>query len=106
MAGEIVGLGVVEQQVQSAILDLNISPADGIELIATAIPDSKKGEAIILLCTAALEFMALKQQLLGSGCSPLTIPSQCYQIESIPKLGSGKTDFKQVKELAMSLSTG
>jgi acyl-[acyl-carrier-protein]-phospholipid O-acyltransferase/long-chain-fatty-acid--[acyl-carrier-protein] ligase len=38
--------------------------------------------------------------MLQSGCNPLTIPAEYIQVEAIPKLGSGNTDFHQAKLLA------
>ena len=100
VGGEMVSLSVVEQQVLRALTTMNSEGEDEIEILATTMEDSKKGEAIVLLTTQSFDCKALKQALLADGCSPLTIPSCYYQLEAIPKLGSGKTDYKQAKVLA------
>ncbi len=110
IGGEMVSLSVVEQQIQQAlstlaITNLSASAEEDIELVATTIPDNKKGEAIIVLCTTDLDSSELREALLAEGCNPLAIPSRYCQVDSIPKLGSGKTDFNQAKSLALSLTT-
>jgi len=39
------------------------------------------------------------------GLNPLYIPSSYYKVDNIPKLGTGKSDFKGIKILAMELSS-
>jgi Acyl-CoA synthetases (AMP-forming)/AMP-acid ligases II len=67
------------------------------EVIAVAISDEKKGEKIILLCNRELEIAALKAALADDNVSNLMLPSACFYLEKLPKLGSGKTDFGQAK---------
>ena len=43
------------------------------------------------------------QGMLGNGCNPLMIPAEYHLIEAVPKLGTGKTDFKRAKNLAQAL---
>ena len=37
--------------------------------------------------------------------NPLSIPAEVLQVEAIPKLGSGKTDFGAAKRLAAAQTT-
>ena len=100
LGGEMISLGAVEQEIKKVIVDADV------ELVAVNIPDEKKGEQIVLLTTLELEASELRQRLLGINCNPLMIPAQVYNVESIPKLGSGKTDFSAAKQLALGLVTG
>lgn len=100
VGGEMVGLSAVEEAVKQAIDNLAINTSEDFELLATSLPDQKKGEIIILLTTVELELSKIKQSMLKSGCNPLMTPSYCLQVEAIPKLGSGKTDFKKSRLLA------
>ena len=94
IGGEMISLSVVEQQARAAIAD------DAAELVAVNLPDDKKGEQIVLLTTAAIDTEQLRQALLARGCNPLTIPAQVRRVETVPTLGSGKTDFGAAKRLA------
>jgi acyl-[acyl-carrier-protein]-phospholipid O-acyltransferase / long-chain-fatty-acid--[acyl-carrier-protein] ligase len=42
----------------------------------------------------------LKQAMLEKGINPLLIPSKIITVDSLPKLGSGKTDYVQAKQIA------
>jgi acyl-[acyl-carrier-protein]-phospholipid O-acyltransferase/long-chain-fatty-acid--[acyl-carrier-protein] ligase len=100
IGGEIIGLGSVEQHLKQAISAEQITVDENFELLATSIGDAKKGEAIVLLCTEAVDLSRLKKALLAAGGSALAIPSQLVVVEQIPKLGSGKTDYAQARALA------
>jgi len=45
----------------------------------------------------------LKKILVDSGMNPLTVPSAIFEVQEVPKLGSGKSDFAGAKKLAMEL---
>jgi acyl-[acyl-carrier-protein]-phospholipid O-acyltransferase / long-chain-fatty-acid--[acyl-carrier-protein] ligase len=98
LGGEMISLGAVEQEVKKVIDDIDA------ELVAVNIPDEKKGEQIVLLINRALDTSDLRQRLLAINCNPLLIPSQIKELEVIPKLGSGKTDFSAAKQLALSVA--
>lgn len=98
LAGEMISLGAVEQEIKKVITEPDV------ELVAINIPDEKKGEQIVLLITLAIDSTELRQRLLGNNVNPLMIPAQVHYCEEIPKLGSGKTDFNAAKQLALSLS--
>lgn len=97
LGGEMVSLGLVESQVRQ-ILNKPELP-----LVATNLPDSKKGEKIVLLLETEQEVTDIRQQLINGGMPPLSLPTEIYAVETVPVLGSGKTDFGQSKQLAMQL---
>jgi acyl-[acyl-carrier-protein]-phospholipid O-acyltransferase/long-chain-fatty-acid--[acyl-carrier-protein] ligase len=94
LGGEMVSLSVIEEQIRNVIND------EEIELVAVNLPDEKKGEKVIVLVSNSVDSKEIKQALLAAGCSPLSIPRAFIQVDAVPKLGSGKTDFKQAKSLA------
>ncbi len=94
IGGEMVSLSAVELAVQQVV-------AEETEVIAMNLPDEKKGEQIILLTTAALEKDALRKAMLAQGCNPLLLPAQILQLDHLPKLGSGKTDFSLARQVAL-----
>lgn len=94
IGGEMISLGAVESAINKHL------PAD-IETLATAIPDGKKGEKVVLLYAGDVEKSAIKDAIDQSGLNPLMRPPVLLQVEAIPKLGSGKSDFSRAKELAV-----
>jgi len=97
IGGEMVSLGAVEEAAAGAIAD------ETVEVAAAAIADEKKGEKIVLLVTGTGDSAAVRQKLIDAGVSPLLLPSEILAVESIPRLGSGKTDFPAVKKLALDM---
>ncbi len=96
LGGEMISLGAIEEQVRR-VLD-----RPELEVVAVNLPDERKGERILLLVAAEIDPDALRQGLLETGVNPLSIPSKVLQVETIPKLGSGKTDFGAARRLALA----
>jgi acyl-[acyl-carrier-protein]-phospholipid O-acyltransferase/long-chain-fatty-acid--[acyl-carrier-protein] ligase len=97
LGGEMISLGAVEQEIKKVIQE------EDVEMVAVNIPDEKKGEQIILLTTLAIETDELRKRLLANNCNPMMIPALVKQLDAIPKLGSGKTDFGAAKKLALDI---
>ncbi len=93
LGGEMISLTTVEESIRSALEQPEL------ELVAVNLPDDKKGEKIHLVISDALELSDLKKSMLEADCNPLMIPSELTVVEEIPKLGSGKVDFKGAKKL-------
>jgi len=98
IGGEMISLGAVESAIGKLI------PAE-IEITSTALPDGKKGEMVALLVAGDMDVEGLKQLIDKSELNPLMRPARLIAVDTIPKLGSGKTDFNQVKQLAMEAVT-
>ena len=96
IGGEMISLGSVEAQL-SALL------GEATELVAVALNDAKKGEKVVLLYTGETESEALLKQIRASGIAPLLIPASVHRVETLPRLASGKTDFKGAKTMAQQL---
>jgi acyl-[acyl-carrier-protein]-phospholipid O-acyltransferase / long-chain-fatty-acid--[acyl-carrier-protein] ligase len=95
IAGEMVSLEVVESIAAKA--------APGFAHAASARADAAKGEAIMLFTTAP----SLSREQLGAaakslGASELAVPRVIVNMPEIPLLGTGKTDYVQLKALAES----
>lgn len=97
LGGEMVSLTSVEQQIRDVVNQ------EDLELVAVNLPDEKKGERILVLVAGIIDTEQVKKAMLQAGCNPLMIPAHWLRVDEVPKLGSGKTDFKQVKSLAMDL---
>ena len=103
IGGEMVSLGAVEETLRNAMQDCDQSqPIEG-ELLAVNLPDSKKGEKIVVLSTAPIAYDQIRQALVDQECNPLMIPTSLYLVDEVPKLGSGKTDFSAAKKLATEM---
>ena len=73
----------------------------GLAHAASTRPDSAKGEAIVLFTTAKnldREQLGLAAKTLGS--PELAVPRAVVVLEEIPLLGTGKTDYVRLKQLA------
>lgn len=99
LAGEMVSLTAVENMISKLI---ELSEDSQTDYIATSIEDEKKGEKIILLISNVDEkfIEVLKEKIISSFDNKLMIPSVIKRVDEIPKLGTGKRDFKAAKELA------
>ncbi|RKZ81009.1 MAG: acyl-[ACP]--phospholipid O-acyltransferase, partial [Gammaproteobacteria bacterium] len=92
IGGEMISLGAIEESI-NAILP------DDIEILATTLPDDKKGEKVVLLYAGDIDDAELKACITNSGLNALMMPSLLIEVDAIPKLGSGKNDFNKAKEL-------
>ncbi len=101
VGGEMVSLSAVEHAVVDSLRD----GYHELEVVAVAIPDDRKGEKIVVLCDRDIRLEEIKTAMLEKRCRALIIPSQVIHVEALPKLGSGKTDFSQAKELASTIMT-
>jgi acyl-[acyl-carrier-protein]-phospholipid O-acyltransferase/long-chain-fatty-acid--[acyl-carrier-protein] ligase len=74
--------------------------------VVCSVPDESKGERLVVLHTdPALSPEAVKAAIEGSGIPKLWVPKTdaIFKIDAIPTLGTGKTDLRKAKELALSL---
>ena len=102
LGGEMISLGAIEEKISKLI---DIEEDSSFDYIATSIEDEKKGEKVILLVSNVDEVFVnvLREKMLKNFDNKLMIPSIIKIVEEIPKLGTGKKDFKTSKSLAKSL---
>jgi acyl-[acyl-carrier-protein]-phospholipid O-acyltransferase/long-chain-fatty-acid--[acyl-carrier-protein] ligase len=99
VAGEMVSLGLVEREIAKVL-------GENDQISISALPDAKKGEKLVLLLEGEMEIDALKEQIKTLEMNALFVPSEYYKVDELPKLGTGKADFKGAKKLALLLSEG
>ena len=96
IAGEMISLGLVEAEITKLM-------GENDNFGITAIPDEKKGERIVLLLEGEKEIDVLKEEIKALGMNPLFVPSSYFKVDEVPKLGTGKADFKGMKKMALEL---
>jgi acyl-[acyl-carrier-protein]-phospholipid O-acyltransferase/long-chain-fatty-acid--[acyl-carrier-protein] ligase len=101
IGGEMVPHGTIEQRCVDL---LGLEQADGPAVAITGIPDATKGEALVVLTTQDITIEQLRSKLLDSGLPNLWVPKILRKVDKIPMLGTGKTDLKGVRTLALDLT--
>ena len=99
VAGEMVSLGLVESEIAKVL-------GENDQVSVSALPDVKKGEKLVLLLEGKMEVATLQESIKELGLNPLFVPSMYFKVEELPKLGTGKADFKGAKNLAEELNDG
>ena len=95
IGGEMISLGSVEGSISKLL------PQE-VEILATAVPDEKKGERVVLLYSGEIDEKGLKGAIGEAELNPLMLPSEVIKVDAIPKLGSGKSDYSLAKQIAMT----
>ncbi|MCY0147591.1 AMP-binding protein [Hoeflea sp. G2-23] len=92
IAGEMVSLGAIELLVQKLWPEAQHA--------AVAVEDTRKGERIVLVTT---KMPALREELRSYsrrfGAADLMVPGEIINVEEIPVLGSGKTDYVSAQKI-------
>jgi acyl-[acyl-carrier-protein]-phospholipid O-acyltransferase / long-chain-fatty-acid--[acyl-carrier-protein] ligase len=98
IGGEMVPHGTVEQRIIEAF---GWDQADSPAVFVSGVPDQSKGEALVLLTTHDVTPEELRTRLTERGVPNLWIPRIIRRVEKIPMLGTGKTDLKRCRDLAV-----
>ena len=103
IGGEMVPHGTIEQRIVQAF---GWDEQDGPAAVIVGVPDASKGEALVLLTTKEVTAEQLRTKLIEGGLPNLWIPRIIRRLEKIPMLGTGKTDLKACRLLAIELTKG
>jgi len=94
IGGEMISLGAVENMV----IELWAGESHG----AVSIPDSSKGEQVVLLTTkkegTTKEILSFARE---KGYTELQVPKKIIHLEELPVLGTGKTDYVTMQKIAL-----
>ncbi|WP_432775535.1 AMP-binding protein [Brevibacillus gelatini] len=95
IGGEMVSLNLVEELAMQCFGHSGFA--------AITVSDQRKGERILLFTTdETVQLSQLRAYLTEKQYSPLLIPGAMQVIKALPLLGSGKTDYVSLKQLAES----
>jgi acyl-[acyl-carrier-protein]-phospholipid O-acyltransferase / long-chain-fatty-acid--[acyl-carrier-protein] ligase len=93
ISGEMVSLTAIEEALSGAF-----GPMKEIAVIAAA--DERKGERLIVVTNSKdADLKKARDLLREKGLSDLTHPREIIYMKEIPKLGTGKPDYMQLKEM-------
>ena len=92
IGGEMVSLVKIEDILEKTL------PED-VECCVVEVPDSIKGARIVAVVTARLDEKATLKKM-AEQLPPIALPKTFLVSETLPKMGSGKIDFRTITELA------
>lgn len=96
IGGEMVSLVMIENAIENII-------GDSIDCCVVEVPDKKRGSKIVAVISQDIDVSALKREL--SQILPnIAIPKEIIKMENIPKMGSGKNDFRKITEMVKKIS--
>ncbi|MBL9201093.1 MAG: AMP-binding protein [Opitutaceae bacterium] len=99
IGGEMVPHGTVEQKIVELF---GWEQLEAPTVFVTGVPDAAKGEALVLLTTNEISLDVLRAKLSDAGVPNLWVPKVVRRVDRIPMLGTGKTDLKRCRELALN----
>jgi acyl-[acyl-carrier-protein]-phospholipid O-acyltransferase/long-chain-fatty-acid--[acyl-carrier-protein] ligase len=91
IAGEMVSLVRVENALSRLL-------PDGVDYCVVEVPDSLKGARIVAAVTAEVNEKKLLKQL-ADELPAIALPKQFLVVDELPKMGSGKIDFRATTEI-------
>ncbi|MEO0509152.1 MAG: acyl-[ACP]--phospholipid O-acyltransferase [Verrucomicrobiota bacterium] len=102
IGGEMISHGAIEKALQSA---LQVTPE---ALAVVAKTDDRKGEKLVVIHTCEVSIVGLAEHLKSLNIPNLWKPSprDWICVERLPLLGSGKLDYRTMKDLAGSHEAG
>jgi acyl-[acyl-carrier-protein]-phospholipid O-acyltransferase/long-chain-fatty-acid--[acyl-carrier-protein] ligase len=86
---------------QTILASYGWEAADTPLVFVTGIPDPAKGETLVLLTTQDIQLEDLRVRLTAAGLPNLWVPRYIRRVPQIPMLGTGKTDLKRCREIAL-----
>ena len=93
VSGEMVSLTAVEDALAGAFPQYG----NRCEVAVVTRPDADKGEVLIAVCTdPRLTLEDLRGAIKSKGLTNLCVPRELKQVREIPKLGTGKTDYREL----------
>jgi acyl-[acyl-carrier-protein]-phospholipid O-acyltransferase/long-chain-fatty-acid--[acyl-carrier-protein] ligase len=102
IGGEMVPHGTIEQKLADGF---GWEQLEAPLLVVVGVPDSNRGEALVLITTEEVDFEAVRDTLAAAGLPNLWVPKMILRVPQIPMLGTGKIDLKACRDLALAGAT-
>ena len=97
VGGEMISLPQIENVLLDAFGRHADAPQEGPALAVEATPE-ESGSAVVLFTPLPLTLAEVNAALRGAGLSSLYAVKRIVPVEAIPLLGSGKTDYRALKD--------
>jgi acyl-[acyl-carrier-protein]-phospholipid O-acyltransferase/long-chain-fatty-acid--[acyl-carrier-protein] ligase len=98
IGGEMVSLVRVERVIEGLL-------PEGVSCCVVEIPDALKGAKIIAVTTEAVDSKKILKQM-AEELPPIFLPKKFVVIDEIPRMGSGKVDFRTITEMVKQMNNG
>lgn len=97
IGGEMISLPQIETALLEAFGKRDDAPEEGPALAVEAAPE-ESGSTIVLFTPLPLSLLEVNASLRAAGLSSLYAVKRIIKVETIPLLGSGKTDYRTLKD--------
>lgn len=102
ISGEMVSLTAIEQSLTGKFEHLGLR----IEVVVLTQPDTRRGEKLIAIANHRhISLTEVQDVVRDAGHSNLSVPREIKYVKTIPKLGSGKTDYRTLESDLAELET-
>jgi acyl-[acyl-carrier-protein]-phospholipid O-acyltransferase/long-chain-fatty-acid--[acyl-carrier-protein] ligase len=91
IGGEMISLVRAERVLESLL-------PEGVECCVVDVPDSRKGARVVAVVTEPVKEKELIKKM-GKELPNISVPKNFLVIENLPKMGSGKIDFRTITEM-------
>jgi len=98
IGGEMISLAVVEEAITKCI-------PDGCECAVIGVSDEKRGARLHAFATADKETVSNLREEVRKLLPAIAVPKNFYKIDEVPKLGSGKPNFRELEKLVKKSSS-
>jgi acyl-[acyl-carrier-protein]-phospholipid O-acyltransferase / long-chain-fatty-acid--[acyl-carrier-protein] ligase len=103
VSGEMVSLAAVEEVLAGAFPEYGLR----CEVAVVSRPDEEKGEVLVAATNESrLKVEQIREAIRGSGLTNLCVPRELRVVREIPKLGSGKTNHRELERMLAEQAGG
>ena len=96
ISGEMVSLAAVEEALAGAFPEFGLR----CEVAVVSRPDEEKGEVLVAATNEPrLKLEHLREAIRGRGLTNLCVPRNLQVVREIPKLGTGKTNHRELERI-------
>lgn len=102
IGGEMISLGSIEEIILKELRAKNFDLGEGVPIAVCAIEKVGGKSELVLVSTLDLDKTEVNLMLKDSGCSRLIKIAKVMKIDSIPLMGTGKTDYRFIQKIIES----